>query len=379
MIILFHFFFIFGISVILTGNLISLNQVSLQILDQFLLLFETSLVSSSDNTQPDSNLLLFQESQFSVSNIAAPIIHAALKSGTPTSHFKQNSIHNKHDLKDERIEQLNAELKALKSFIREELYLMKKMTEDLQGQKATPNHSVAAEFLKEELIYLRNENLTKTQIIKTITENQHLPSTFSTLSSSSTKEQSNTCLEMTHNLTVDLTENKKCKPLGSQTRDDNLQAITNNNNKKLKDNKTTLHKDPSKSSKSINVPRKNTLIVLDSILKHVEGWRLNKRMKSNVSVRSIPGASTNGMIHHVKGCLEDISPDTVILHHGTNDLKSGNTSEKIATDIVNLALTIQNEKTKVFISGLTIRNDNLDKRQKSIFGKKMFGRKNRFH
>ena len=145
-----------------------------------------------------------------------------------------------------------------------------------------------------------------------------------------------------------------------------MQAITNNSNKKLKDNKTTLHKDPSKSSKSINVPRKNTLIVLNSILKHVEGWRLNKRMKSNVSVRSIPGASTNGMIHHVKGCLEDISPDTVILHHGTNDLKSGNTSEKIATDIVNLALTIQNEKTKVFISGLTIRNDNLDKRRKEV-------------
>ena len=50
------------------------------------------------------------------------------------------------------------------------------------------------------------------------------------------------------------------------------------------------------------------------------------------------------MVHHVKGCLEDISPDTVILHNGTNDLKSGNTSEKIATDIVNLALTIRSEK-----------------------------------
>ena len=89
-------------------------------------------------------------------------------------------------------------------------------------------------------------------------------------------------------------------------------------------------------------------------------------MKFSVSVRSIPGASTNGMVHHVKGCLEDISPNTVILHHGTNDLKSGNTSEKIATDIVNLALTIQSEKTKVFISGLTIRNDNLNKRRKEV-------------
>ena len=113
-------------------------------------------------------------------------------------------------------------------------------------------------------------------------------------------------------------------------------------------------------------PEKKNLIVIDSILKQVEGWRLNKRMKSNVAVISVPDASTNGMIHYVKGCLEDISSDTVILHHGTNDLKSGNTSEKIATDIVNLALTIQNEKTKVFISGLTIRNDNLDKRRKKV-------------
>ena len=71
------------------------------------------------------------------------------------------------------------------------------------------------------------------------------------------------------------------------------------------------------------------------------------------------------MVHHVKGCLEDISSNAVILHHGTNDLKSGNTSEKIATD-VNLALTTQSQKTKVFISGLTIRNDNFDKRRKEV-------------
>ena len=69
-------------------------------------------------------------------------------------------------------------------------------------------------------------------------------------------------------------------------------------------------------------------------------------MKSTVSVRSIPGASTNGIAHHVKGCLEDISPQTVIIDHGIIDRKSGNASEKIQTDIVNLALTIRSEKTK---------------------------------
>ena len=69
------------------------------------------------------------------------------------------------------MEQLNGELKALKSFIKEKLHVMKKVIEDLQGQKATPNNSIVTESLKEELIHLRNENLTKTQIIKTITEN----------------------------------------------------------------------------------------------------------------------------------------------------------------------------------------------------------------
>ena len=51
-------------------------------------------------------------------------------------------------------------------------------------------------------------------------------------------------------------------------------------------------------------------------------------MKSTSLVRSIPSATANGMARHVKGCLEDMSLDTVILHHGTNDLKSGNTSGK---------------------------------------------------
>ena len=56
--------------------------------------------------------------------------------------------------------------------------------------------------------------------------------------------------------------------------------------------------------------------------------KMNKRMQSTVSLRSIPGTSTTGMTHHVKGYQKDISPDANILHHGINDLKNGNNSEK---------------------------------------------------
>ena len=89
-------------------------------------LLESGLVSGTDDTPPNPNWLLFQESQFSVSTSAAATIYSAVTSGTPNSHSKENSNHNTHDLKDEPIEQLNAELKALKSFIVEERYVTKK-------------------------------------------------------------------------------------------------------------------------------------------------------------------------------------------------------------------------------------------------------------
>ena len=89
-------------------------------------------------------------------------------------------------------------------------------------------------------------------------------------------------------------------------------------------------------------------------------------MKTTVSVRCILGATTNAMKHHLKGCLEDTSPDNLILHHGTNNLKSDDNSEKIASDIVDLGLSVKNEKTMVYISSLIIRNDKLDKKRKEV-------------
>ena len=67
------------------------------------------------------------------------------------------------------------------------------------------------------------------------------------------------------------------------------------------------------------------------------------------------------MIHHVKGCLEDTSPDFIILHHDTNDLKGNSTSEENADKILNLAASIKTSKNQVFVSGLVIRKDILKK------------------
>ena len=60
-------------------------------------------------------------------------------------------------------------------------------------------------------------------------------------------------------------------------------------------------------------------IVDDSIIKNFEGWRLNKRITSQVPIKPTLRATMKGMIYHVKACLQDTSaPKTIILHLGTN-------------------------------------------------------------
>ena len=65
-------------------------------------------------------------------------------------------------------------------------------------------------------------------------------------------------------------------------------------------------------------------------------------MKSAVAVKSIPGTTTKGMKHHVRGFLE-----TAILYFRTNNLKNNENAKDIATDIMNLEISIK-QKRKLF-------------------------------
>ena len=51
----------------------------------------------------------------------------------------------------------------------EQLYVIKKSMAEFRSQNVTPNNVIQ---IKEEIRYLRNENITKTCIIKSLTENQ---------------------------------------------------------------------------------------------------------------------------------------------------------------------------------------------------------------
>ena len=99
----------------------------------------------------------------------------------------------------------------------------------------------------------------------------------------------------------------------------------------------------SSQNESSTISRKRAVIIGDSIVKNIEGWRLNKRVKSTVAVKSIPGAITKGTKHQVRGCLEDNFPNTAILHFGTSNLKNDENAEDTVTYIMNLAISVKNE------------------------------------
>ena len=216
--------------------------------------------------------------------------------------------------------------------------------EDFRLENVTPNNLELIETLKEQIGYLRNENITKTCIIKSLTENQATDHVKATTTPK--VHQRDTAIQT--EVIPKTWPQEEIPPQNTSS----ANGRKSGNNPPLKLNKENV--------------KKKTLIVGDSIVKHSDGWRLNKGMRSTVSARSIPRASTKGMIHHVKGCLDDTFPDFIILHHDRNDLNSNSTSEAIEDKILNLTASIKIGKNQVFVSGLVIRKNKLNKKVNEV-------------
>ena len=88
-------------------------------------------------------------------------------------------------------------------------------------------------------------------------------------------------------------------------------------------------------------------------------------LSNKIYVKSFPGATTSCMIHHVKPSLK-FDPDLLILHSGSNALRSEKRPSEIADDIVNLAIDMKNEKNDVMVSGIVPRNDNMNIRGQKV-------------
>ena len=127
-----------------------------------------------------------------------------------------------------------------------------------------------------------------------------------------------------------------------------------------------------KKSKKDNLSRetdsKSVYILGDSIVKHVEGWKLKKSLgkNHNVYVRSFSGATVKCMKDYVKPCIRENNPDYVILHVGTNELKSESTPERTAKSVVDVGKNIRNDNRTISISGIVPRNDNFNNKAMEV-------------
>ena len=136
-----------------------------------------------------------------------------------------------------------------------------------------------------------------------------------------------------------------------------LEFTTENNADR--DNSSILQEGTDKRDKrSSTIEKKNIFILGDSIVKHIHGWEMNKKLnnKHKVFVRSFSGAKTPCMRDYIKPCLRENSHGHLFLHMGTNDLPSVKPEASIARSIITLAQEVIAEKRSVSISSIILRN-----------------------
>ena len=106
-------------------------------------------------------------------------------------------------------------------------------------------------------------------------------------------------------------------------------------------------------------------IIGDSIIKEIKGHLLTTN-EEKVVVKSFSGATTKQMYHYAIPTLE-MKPDNIIIHCGTNDLKSNEDNDQVVADILNLAIyCYEKNKTPVIISSIVHREDQHKDRIKTI-------------
>lgn len=154
------------------------------------------------------------------------------------------------------------------------------------------------------------------------------------------------------------------KPLNSKAKN----ANTKQKKETSKDEPTTSTETlASKEEVTSSTKRTSTVIMGDSIISKVEGWRISSK-SNRVSVKSFAGAKVEDMMHHVRPTL-NYKPDNIVLHVGTNNLKQNSPSE-ITEKILQLCQLIRMESpnTNLAISELMPRKDSteLDKARQSV-------------
>ena len=107
-----------------------------------------------------------------------------------------------------------------------------------------------------------------------------------------------------------------------------------------------------KKVKSTKGNKKSITILGDSMLKDIKPFKMRNSLPNHkLFVKSFSGATVEEMGDYMKPSLK-FDPDHIIIHSGTNDLKSNKDAAEIATDIIKLANNAKTDTNAVTISGI---------------------------
>ena len=80
-------------------------------------------------------------------------------------------------------------------------------------------------------------------------------------------------------------------------------------------------------------------------------------------MKSFPGATIEDMVDYVRPTMKR-SPDLIVLHAGTNNLRNEEPARVIADKVMKLALDMKGNENDVMVSSLIARADDEDLQQK---------------
>ena len=101
--------------------------------------------------------------------------------------------------------------------------------------------------------------------------------------------------------------------------------------------------------------------------KDVQAYKMKRKLPKSekLYVKSFPGATVTDMIDYARPTVKR-EPDLIVLHTGTNDLRTEKLAKDISSDVMRLALELKTEINDVMVSSIIPRGDDLNAKGKEV-------------
>ena len=109
------------------------------------------------------------------------------------------------------------------------------------------------------------------------------------------------------------------------------------------------------------IKKRSIAVLSDSMLKDVEAFKMREAFGRNekIYIKTFSGATIQDMYDYIKPSLK-FKNDLIVIHTGTNSLRTTKGAEDIANEILNLAKSIKIKSNEIMISEIIPRRDRLN-------------------